>query len=201
MNWAWQVTTAPTVEPIESAIAIEHLRLPDSTDANKVGEAIRGARWLAEQYMNRGLLTQTVTYAQDGWTEEIQLPMAAPLQSVTSVKYYNTSGVLTTLATSVYQVDTLSEPGRIYLKPNQTWPSLESGRRMAVEIVYVVGWTEASLIPGTIIDGLYLAIGDTYEHREGTIVGESVTELPNDALGKFAFHKVSWVEPSYQRVA
>jgi uncharacterized phiE125 gp8 family phage protein len=200
MRWAYQLVPGPELEPITEAAAVEHLNLPSFVDAAKVSEAIRGARMLAEKYMGRGLLTQTWKYAQDVFTDEIRLPMAAPLQSVTSVKYYNTSGTLTTLASSAYLVDTLSEPGRIYLAPSQVWPSLQSDRPLAVEITYVVGWTDAGLIPGNIIDGLYLAIGDTFEHREGTLVGTITSELPTNALGKFAYDIVSWIEPC-ERVA
>jgi uncharacterized phiE125 gp8 family phage protein len=195
MRWAYQLVTGPTIEPITDAEAVEHLRLPSYDDVSKVQQAIRGARWEAEKYMSRGLLTQTWKYAQDGFTSEIWLPMAAPLQSVTTVKYYDTAGTLTTLSSTAYLVDTLSEPGRVYLAPNQVWPSLQSDRRFAVEITYVVGWTEASLVPGNIIDGLYLAIGDAYEHRESTVVGVTANELPTDAKGKFAYDIVSWVEP------
>jgi hypothetical protein len=77
------------------------------------------------------------------------LPMAAPLQSAT-VTYYDASGVLQTLSTSVYGIDdTVSEPGCIYLKPNQVWPSVQAGRPLAVEIDYVVGWTSRRSVPPT----------------------------------------------------
>jgi hypothetical protein len=52
--------------------------------------------------------------------------MAAPLQSVTTVKYYDASGVLQTLASTVYQVDTVSQPGRIVLAPTQIWPTVQA---------------------------------------------------------------------------
>lgn len=196
MRWAFQLVTAPVLEPITEGEAVEHLNLSSANvQTSRLHQCIRGARGSAEQYMGRGLLTQTWKYAQDVFGDEIWLPMAAPLQSVTTVKYYDTAGNLATLASSVYVVDTLSEPGRIFLAPSQTWPSLQSGRALAVEITYVVGWTDPALIPPAIIDGLYLAIGDSYEHRESTLVGQTTTELPSSALHKFALHLVSWVEP------
>lgn len=195
MKWAFQLVTGPALEPITEGEAIEHLNLSlANVQVSRLYQSIRGARDAAEKYMGRGLLTQTWKYAQDAFTTEIWLPMAAPLQSVT-VQYYNTSGTLTTLSSSVYVVDLLSEPGRICLGPNQVWPSLQTGRSLAVEITYVVGWTDPAMIPPSIVDGLYLAIGDSYEHRESTLVGVTTTELPSSALHKFALHLVSWVEP------
>jgi uncharacterized phiE125 gp8 family phage protein len=195
MKWGYQRVTAPTLEPITDGEAIEHLNLSSANvQIGRLQQSIRGARGSAEEYMGRGLLTQTWKYAQDVFTDEIRLPMAAPLQTAT-VQYYNTSGVLTTLDASTYVVDTLSEPGRIYLAPNKVWPSLQSERQLGVEITYVVGWTDPALIPPAIIDGLYLAIGDRYEHREGLVVGTISAELSLSAMGQFALHLVSWIEP------
>jgi uncharacterized phiE125 gp8 family phage protein len=191
MKWAFRRTVDPTLMVISDAEAVEHLNLPTFDDAALVGRAIRGATQQAENYLGRGLLTQTWKYAQDGWTNEIRLPMAAPLQSVTSVKYYNESGTLTTVSASVYIVDTLSEPGRMYLAPNQVWPTVQSQRPMAVEVTYVVGWTSADLIPGDILDGIYLLVGDTYEHREHAVIGTITGELPNGVISKFA-DRVWW---------
>lgn len=195
MKTAWQRTVLPTIEPIELADALDHLRISDTANVPAAERAIRGARGWAEEYLQRGLLTQTWKYAQDDWTDEIQLPMAAPLQSVTSVKYYDAAGVLTTLSASVYQVDALSEPARIYRAPQQVWPVLQANRPMAVEIIYVVGWSALTAIPANIVDGLYLLLGDRYEHREQTVAGTITATLPMNAEWSLAPSRVWWSAP------
>lgn len=198
MNTAWQLAPggAPTAEPLTVLEAMQQLRLSESPDdLDRLNHAIRGARWKAEQYLNRGLLTQTWIYQQDQWSDEIQLPMSAPLQSVASVKYYTQNGVQMTLDPSAYVVDVLSEPGRIYRAPVVMWPSLQTDRRMAIQVTYVVGWTEADQVPGNIIDALYALIANRYEHRETIVVGSISEELPEGVEWMLAPSRVFWTPP------
>jgi uncharacterized phiE125 gp8 family phage protein len=116
---AWSLVLGPTEEPIELADAKLHLRQPESDEDSLVTRMVRGTRATAEGYLGRGLLPQTWKYTQDGWTETMALPMAAPLQSVT-VQYYDGAGVLQTLAPSAYVLDTISEPAVVRRAPNQS---------------------------------------------------------------------------------
>jgi uncharacterized phiE125 gp8 family phage protein len=196
MNTAWALQTAPTDEPLTVDDAKQQLRLDTDADDAAVERRLKSARSQAETYLMRGLLTQTWTYAQDDWSDEILLPMAAPLASVTSVKYYDTSGVLTTLATTVYLADLLSEPGRVVLKPEQTWPALQANRVLAVEIIYVVGWTAADLITPEIVDAVCLLLGDRQEFRQQTVLtSQQLVSLPNGVEALLAPHRRWWRPP------
>jgi uncharacterized phiE125 gp8 family phage protein len=98
--WSLVQTVAPTEEPIALEDAKQHLNI-DATDKDAaLVRMISGVRSYVEQYLNRGLLTQTWKMTLDGFADDVDLPMAAPLQSVTSVKYYDASGVLQTLAST-----------------------------------------------------------------------------------------------------
>ena len=196
MNTAWALTTPPTLEPLTVDEAKQQLRIDNDADDAAVDRRLKSARSQAETYLMRGLLTQTWTYAQDVWSDEILLPMAAPLASVTSVKYYDASGTLTTLATTVYLADLLSEPGRVVLKPAQTWPALQANRVLAVEIVYVVGWTSANLITPEIVDAVCLLLGDRQEFRQQTVVtNQQLVSLPNGVEALLAPHRRWWRPP------
>lgn len=152
---AWTLVTGPTAEPISLDEAKQHARITDDNSNLVVLSYITTAREAAEAYMGRGILTQTWKLLLDGFANTMPLPMAAPLQSITSVKYYDTAGVQQTLATSVYDLDPVSRPGAVVLKVGQTWPSTQSGRiNGVVEIVYVVGWTSAVAVPERIKQGL-----------------------------------------------
>lgn len=161
-NWAsseigaaWTRTIGPTEELISEDEAKLHARITGSDSDQLIALYLASAREAAESYMNRGLLTQTWKLLLDGFANIIPLPMAAPLQSVTSVKYYDTAGVQQTLATSYYDTDLISRPGRVVLKVDQSWPAVQSERRNGiVEIVYVVGWTSADLVPERIKQGI-----------------------------------------------
>jgi uncharacterized phiE125 gp8 family phage protein len=196
VNVAWkkQAYEAGETEefPISTADAMRNLAITDTIHKPVIDRCIRGATDWLEELLQRGLRMQRWKYAQDVFTDEIRLPMAAPLIAVESVKYYNAAGTLTTLATTYYQVDELSEPARVLRAPNQVWPSVQSDRQLGVEVLYTVGWAAVDDIPGDIIDALYLLIGDRYEHREQTIVGTSAVTLPVDVRRMVASRRVTW---------
>lgn len=179
MNYAWQRTADATDEPVDLYDAKVHLYVgeDDTTQDSKIERDLRAARHQVEDYLRAGLVTQTWVYAQDRFTDEILLPMAAPLASVTSVQYYDTSGVLQTLSASVYTVDTRSEPGRIVLAPDQQWPQVQAGRTLAVVVTYVVGRAVANVDPRA-QDAILLLVADRYEHREQTVVGSITSAVP-----------------------
>lgn len=164
----WTRTTAPTIEPFTTDEAKQQIRSVQTQEDALVHGYIKAARQAAEDHLGRGLLTQTWTLALSHLVTVIPLPMAAPLASVTSVKYYDTNDAQQTLASSVYTVDTTSRPGRLALTSGQTWPAVSSLRRVnRIEITYVVGYTAAALIPANILQGMRMYIGLMDTNRDG----------------------------------
>ena len=202
MRVDWKRTVAPTTEPLTVAEAKRHCRgLMDITDEDSLFEQfIPGAREVAEEFTSRGFFTQTWKYVQDDFTNEMWLPRAAPVQSVTHVKYYDVNGTLQTLSTDVYRLDDVAEPARVVLKPDQSWPSVQSDRGQAVEITYVCGWSTTAAIPASIKVGIALIAGHLYENR-GTVavgVGVGAVELPLSAKWFLSPHCVEWRAPVCQ---
>ena len=103
-----------------------------------------------EDYCNRALITQTwelVLHESALCGHDILIPRPL-LQSVTSVKYIDTNGDQQTASSSLYQVDTKAEPGRIKLQPGAQWPAVGSGYTNPVEIIFVAGYGAAgSAVP------------------------------------------------------
>ena len=157
----WARTVDPTVPVISLRELKDHARISQSQGDATLLRYIGAATDAAEQYLNRGLVTQTWTLTLRWFADVMYLPMAAPLQNGVStapvVKYYDTAGTLQTLATSSYDVDTVSRPGRILRKANVSWPALQSGKLGGrVVIIYIVGWTDPSLVPERIKQGIRL---------------------------------------------
>lgn len=164
----WIQVTAPTEEPITLDMAKRHARITHDDEDQLIQSYIVAGRQAAEEYLGRGLLTQTWKLTLEEFAEAIWLPMAAPLQSVTSVKYYDIAGVLQTLSPAVYLVDLVSRPGKIMRGVQQAWPGLQGGRLGGrVEIAYVVGWTAKDLIPERIKQGIRSYVGYLDSDREG----------------------------------
>lgn len=172
----WTRTVAPTLDALTLSDLKGHMRINQSQGDATLLRYIGAATDAAEQYMSRGLLTQTWQLTLRWFADCMWLPMAAPLQNnalanpstAPVVKYYDTAGVLQTLATTEYEVDTVSRPGRILRAANKSWPGLQSGKLGGrVVITYVVGWTDPALIPERIKQGLRVYISALDSDRDG----------------------------------
>lgn len=167
-------TTDAATEPVTLAEAKLHCRVDTSANDDLVTTLIKAARQQAEEFTGRAFITQTWKLELDAWPDSgvIELPRS-PMSSLSSVKYYNTSGTKTTLVDGTdYQKDLASEPARITTEPDKTWPSLETGRLNAIEVIFVAGYGAASTVPQAIKQAILLTIGAWYEFRE------ELTDLP-----------------------
>jgi uncharacterized phiE125 gp8 family phage protein len=192
MRADWTLVAAPAEEPLTVDQVKAQCRIYAVGDEDALlTEYIAASRQDAEEYTSRGLFTQTWKLTQDDWSDEIWLPRAAPLQSVSSVQYYDASGVLQTLATSYYRTDTVSEPGRVVRAPLQVWPALEAGRAGAVIVNYIVGWTDVDNIPSLINHGIALLVQGRYRRE----TGPAWRDTWDAATSCWSKYRVSWRPP------
>lgn len=171
--------TAPTIPVVDLAVLKEHVRIDaDLTDQDSVLLAYHDAAvaWV-EDYTGRSLMTQTWQIACEKFAEKLWLPRAAPLASVTHVKYYDTANTLTTLSGTIYTVPAFAEPAVILLADTQVWPDVYD-REDAVQVEYVTGATTASDVPAPLRHAVQLLVGHWYANRESVIVGTIASETP-----------------------
>jgi uncharacterized phiE125 gp8 family phage protein len=199
----WSRVTAPTSEPITVEEAKAQARITDTASDVLIDVYIAAAREAAEEYMGRGLLTQKWQLLLDGFANIMPLPMASPLQNDSGatpstavvVQYYDAAGAQQTLSTTYYDVDTVSRPGRVVLKPDQSWPTVQSGRRNgAVTITYYVGWTSADLVPERIKQGLRQYVAYLDLDRAGI---EASAVQAKDAAERCWSDRILWSHPQY----
>lgn len=162
--------TPPSVDPITLAEAKSHLRVDISTDDTLISSYILAARDYVERICRPrvALLTQTWRYIADEWPKEDTVELRPyPLQSVSSIKYTDDAGVITTLASSNYVVDIYSEPGRVRLKSTSSWPSttLQVLNGFAIEFVAGFG-AAASAVPEPLRQAIRMLVAHWYENRE-----------------------------------
>jgi uncharacterized phiE125 gp8 family phage protein len=179
---AMVVATKPTIEPVTLAEARAHLRVDLVDDDGLIEGLIRTVREYVEVHvLRRALLTQTWDMYLDAWPESdrVDVPLP-PLQSVSWVKYTDDTGAISTLASGSYLVDTVREPGRVVLKSGYTWPATTLQVVNGVNIRFVCGWSAAADVPKPIKQAILLMVGDLYENRENTLIGQGLTikELP-----------------------
>lgn len=175
------LVTAPTSEPVTTAQAKTHLRVNHSDDDTLIDSMILRARAAVEEYTRRQLLTATYKVFLDGWPDVIKLPKP-PLQSVTHVKYYDSTNTLQTWSSANYQVDIYSYPARIVPVQGVSWPTIYS-RLNPIEIQFVCGHlnTGADLVPYQAVLAMLQLLSHWYEMREATISGMTVSEVPMSA--------------------
>jgi uncharacterized phiE125 gp8 family phage protein len=176
--------------------------LMDRLPAAGPGPALVGprvARQRVELDTGRAFINQTWTFYADDFDDACQfgdgiihLPMS-PLSTVTTLKYYNTSNVLTTWSATEYQVNTGHEPGRITTVTGYSYPSTYD-RLGAVEIAYVAGYGGAGegTCPRAMYDAMYLMIGHLYENREAVVTGTIMTTAPIGYHACCAMAAVGW---------
>lgn len=161
-----QVVTPAASEPITLTEAKAQLRIEFSDDDTLIGSLIKSARSTCEDITKRQLITATYKLTLDCFPAEIIVPKA-PLQSVSSIKYYDTDGDLQTLNSDLYQVDAESEPAIIVPAYNQNFPDTRAMKN-AVEVEFIAGYGDASTdIPEKIRDACLLYLTWRYEDREG----------------------------------
>lgn len=128
--------------------------------------------------LGRALMTQTwdVTFNDfPSGSGSIVLPLP-PLQSVTSVKYFDASNVEQTVSSSDYRVLTRT-PGEI--EPVDGWPSVYD-RKDAVTVRFVAGYGSAATdVPQPIRTAINMLVAQWYDNRTPINVGQSVSRLPN----------------------
>lgn len=164
--------TPPTSEPVTVADANHHLKV--TGEDTYVESLIITARMMVERYLNRSLITQTWTAYSDCWGEGLCLPYP-PLISVTHVKYYDLDGVLRTLSSSNYWVNTFSQPGDVKFVYGFTPPELQYGRPNSIEVEYVAGYAE---VPEPICHAIKILLTDMYEHRGQYVIGNNANKIP-----------------------
>lgn len=141
-----------------------HLKVDFDEDDDLIDQLILAATEYCQNFQNRIFVTATQTMVLDAFENVIRPPWS-PLDSVGSITYVDTDGATQTLASSVYRVDTVNEPGRITLEHNQSWPSIRNVTN-AVTVTYDAGYGAAADVPDDVKTAIKQLVGSWYEYRE-----------------------------------
>lgn len=176
---ALKLITPPAVEPVTLNEAKAHMRVDGTDEDSLIEQLIKVARRWCEKYQRRAYITQTWELWLDGWPQDaagnssdyIYIPRP-PLQSVSSVKYYDTDDVEYTLDGADYFVDDKSEPGRIVLAYGKSWPSTTLRPANGICVTFVTGYgNTGDDVPGEVKQAILLLVAHWFEHREAVQIG------------------------------
>lgn len=177
MNARVKVQTPAAIFPVSVDELKTHMRVFTSADDDYIAALRAAAIKRGEDVQDRAYCLQTLELTLDAWPcyHTIQLPKATPLVSVTCVKYTDIDGVERTLSADAYLLDQVTEPGRIVLRWDESWPSDELREINGITVRYVVGSAAADVAP-TIKHAIRYLVAHWYENRE------PVTDVANNPV-------------------
>ena len=189
-----QVTGAPAVEPVSLADMKLHLRVDHTHEDDLIEAFMLAAREHAEAVLTyRAFVTQTIEATLDAWPGRVIHLPRPPLQSVTSITYFDEDNVSDTVDLADVFIDTASEPGRIVLNRDAEWPDTVLRPANGIVIEYEAGYGVAADVPAEFKHGLKLIVGHWYRNREAVDLEAArggVIEVPMGASALFGAHKV-----------
>lgn len=211
MSQTLKLVTAPAAEPVLLDDVKTFLRIDTTADDDMLDGFIAAATRIIEKYLKRKLITQTwdlfmdcfpkeyrFDSLQEGVTEgklseylhgfdEIKIPLF-PLQSVTYLKTFDDDDAEYTMSNTEYQVDTVSEPGRIALRNDSTWPTTVLRPLNGVQIRFVCGYGSSGAdVPNELRQAIMQTVGYFYSNRG---CSETEDSIPKSALALMQAYRV-----------
>lgn len=155
------LVTAPTLDAVTIEQAKKQCEIAESDTAHDehLYQLIDRARDEFEADCDLCISPQTWRVYTDHIKDGLQL-QKGPIQSITSIKYYDSGNTFQTLATSVYGFDVANR--KIRLKYDQVWPAYVT-RWDAWEITYLCGFTT---LPPMAVQAMLILIEKYFLGRE-----------------------------------
>jgi len=166
------------------------VEVPDPIAAN-IALLIPAARKVAENITGRGLILQTWEQVYDKFpAREIEIGML-PIQSITSVKYYDVDGVLQTVANTDYVLDVDTLPGWVLPAYGFSWPATYDSAQSVI-IRFVAGYGAAgSDVPAEIKMWISAQCAAAYNNPSGLMDGKAAALPFIDGL--LDGHRIGWL--------
>jgi uncharacterized phiE125 gp8 family phage protein len=182
------VTTEPTAEPVSIEQVKRHCRIDSNADDDLLAIYLTAARVMAEGYLSRALVSQTLLWTVRPRSElrewdtrlrrALELPRA-PVQSIESVTMLDVWGNSTTISPATlpvtppaqilgYVADLTLEPATLligHMTPLAGGSPAYRTRLQHIQVSMVAGYAEAEKIPTTTINAIMMTTALLYEHR------------------------------------
>ena len=188
MRTTLTVTTEPDGEPTTVELVKQHCRIDNDADDGLLSGYLTAARIVAEDYLSRALLTQTVLWTvrpssmlhseQSRLRGPLQLPRA-PVQSILSVTTLDTWGNATAVQQAAlpltppatilgYVADLALEPATLHIGRETVLSggfAVQDTMLQHIQVSMIVGYGAAANVPATIVQAIMMMTAFLYEHR------------------------------------
>jgi uncharacterized phiE125 gp8 family phage protein len=166
-------------QPVDVEKAKTHLRVTSNDEDIYISRLVTEATEQVEQYVLRKLMQQTVVEYFDFFPSAFELKWS-PIVSATTIKYTNSSGTQTTLASDQYILDQGNdfERGSIVPAYNVTWPTTTLYPVNPIEVTYIAGYgTSSGDVPQMLQVGILQYIEHLYSYRGPEITGQTSKKI------------------------
>lgn len=206
------VVSQPAAEPVSMELLRMHCRIDHSSDDLLLESYLASARTMAESYLSRALITQTLLWTmmpeselRPNWhyiCRPLQLPRA-PVQSITSVTVLDTLGNSTTIPVATlpivpaaaftgYIADLVVAPQQLTIGRNTVLTdghTLRQSMIRHVQVQFVAGYgADFKSVPKPIINSILLTTAFLYEHR-----GDGSADMPQAAQWLLDPHRLQFL--------
>ena len=161
-----KLISGPASEILTRGDAKHYLRVETSADDTLIDGLIIAARQSIESATGRAIGTQIWEKYFDSFPSEIILPNP-PLQTVNSIKYYDSDSVLQTFDPSLYYVDDKGEQARIIPAYEEDWPEVR-GFDNDVIINFTAGYQSSADLDQRLMIAIKMQLSYFYEYRDPT---------------------------------
>jgi uncharacterized phiE125 gp8 family phage protein len=160
--------------------AREHLRIVGVSQDTAILRKLKAATHKLQEETGRVLMNSTCVYYRHAFPVDngpMRLPVA-PVNAVTAVKYYDSSGVLQTWAAAGnYEADLKAEPCEVWPVDGVNWPTTKTMRN-AVQVEFTAGYGDGpDHVPEELQEALLVLLGALWLNRADTV------ERPGQQLG------------------
>lgn len=175
-----KLITAPAAEPVTLAECRTHLGINDASDTvqdTEITRLITVAREYCENYTSQAFITQTWELALNDFPTFFRLKRL-PVQSVSSIKYYDQNDTEQTVSSALYEVDDYNAWHDIHLVDGESWPS-SNGNLNNVKVRFVCGHGDATTdVPEQIRMAIMLCVGHWIHYKPLAEQGVQVSMVP-----------------------
>jgi len=186
-----RIITPPAVEPVTVAEVTTWARIDNQASDSILSMLITAARRLAERRTGRALITQTWEQVLDAFPiDALRLGMM-PIQSVTSLQYYDSSYALQTVDSQNYVLDANTQPGWLLLALNAAWPTAGDVANSVIAR-FVAGYgASGSDVPSDIRMWISSQVAAAYDNPYGLMDGKAADlQFIDAALDSY---RVNWL--------
>jgi uncharacterized phiE125 gp8 family phage protein len=178
---------AATGKVLTLSEAREQCKEPDDLDNWLIEGMIATACDMVTEMSGRVLTQETWAASYASVSGGIELPKA-PVQSVTSITYYDRNDTLQTALLADFYVFKDDDHCVIRPKTGKSWPTTMT-RDDAVTITFVAGYPQT---PAALKAAALLLIGHLYENREASLPGTTAAQIPFGVTEMVNLYRIGW---------